>query len=117
MSFSTDTLPHPIPAPLAELIADRFRLLAEPMRVRLLDALRDGELTVGQLAERTGTTQQNVSKHLKLLVDGGVVARDRRGTASVCSISDPLVFEMCAAVCGGIRRQAADVAQLLDGRN
>jgi len=108
-------LPHPLPAELADLIAERFRLLSEPMRVLILDALRDGEASVGELAERLDTSQQNVSKHLKLLSDGGIVGRERRGTSSVCSIIDPLVFEMCEAVCGGLRAQASYVAGLLDG--
>ncbi len=61
-------LPSPIPLPLVELIAGRFRLLAEPMRVRALDHLRErGEASVGELAEALGTSQQNVSKHLGAL--------------------------------------------------
>ena len=108
-------LPHPLPAELADLIAERFRLLSEPMRVRILDSLRDGEASVGELAERLDTSQQNVSKHLKLLTDGGIVGRERRGNSSVCSIIDPLVFEMCEAVCGGLRAQVTQVANLLDG--
>ena len=108
-------LPHPIPTELADLIAERFRLLSEPMRVRLLDSLRDGEASVGELAARLDTTQQNVSKHLKLLIDAGVVGRERRGTSSVCSIIDPLVFEMCEAVCGALRMRLEHVASLLDG--
>ncbi|MEO6867220.1 MAG: metalloregulator ArsR/SmtB family transcription factor, partial [Gaiellales bacterium] len=107
-------LPHPIPPRLAEMIAERFRVLAEPMRLRLLDHLREGEATVGELADVLGTTQQNVSKHLKLLVDNGVVARTRRGTASYCSIADPLVFDLCESICGGIQSQSREVAELFE---
>ena len=53
-------LPHPIPDELAELVVRRFRLLAEVMRIRLLDRLRDGEATVGELAETLDSSQQNV---------------------------------------------------------
>jgi len=108
-------VPHPIPERLAQLIAERFRVLAEPMRVRLLDSLRDGEATVGELAERLGTSQQNVSKHLAVLVNAGLVARERRGTRAVCRIADPTVFDLCEAVCGGLARQVADVHALLGG--
>ena len=64
------TLPHPLPDDLVELIARRFRAIGEPMRIKLLDRLRDGEATVGELTEALGASQQNVSKHL---------ARARRG--------------------------------------
>ncbi|HEY4894562.1 MAG TPA: helix-turn-helix domain-containing protein [Solirubrobacteraceae bacterium] len=57
-------IPHPLPAPLVELIAERFRVLAEPMRIRLLDALRESAATVQELQARTDASQQNVSKHL-----------------------------------------------------
>ena len=69
----------PIPDELVELIARRFRLLSEPMRIRLLDRLRDGEATVHQLADELGSSQQNVSKHLTLLADAGVLARRKQG--------------------------------------
>ena len=73
------SLPHPIPDDLAELIARRFRAIGEPMRVRLLDLLRDGEPSVNALAERLGAGQQNVSKHLGVLADTGIVARRKEG--------------------------------------
>jgi DNA-binding transcriptional ArsR family regulator len=98
------SVPHPIPDDLAALVAERFRLLAEPMRIRLLDDLRDGPLTVGALAERLGTSQQNVSKHLGLLYAGGLVHRAKQGTCVAYSIADATVFDLCERVCGGIGR-------------
>ena len=73
-------LPSPVSDELVELIARRFRLLAEPMRIRLFDRLRDGEATVHQLADELGSSQQNASKHLTLLADTGVLARRKDGT-------------------------------------
>ena len=64
-------VPRPLPDPLTELIAQRFRVLGEPMRIKLLDALRDGEATVGELVDRMGASQQNVSKHLGVLHQAG----------------------------------------------
>ena len=61
------TVSHPLPDDLIELIADRFRALSEPTRIRLLDRLRESEATVPELTELIGTTQQNVSKHLRIL--------------------------------------------------
>ena len=72
-------LPHPLPEDLAELIARRFRAIAEPMRVRVLDLLRDGEASVNELAAQLGASQQNVSKHLAVLADVGIVGRRKDG--------------------------------------
>ena len=80
-------VPHPLPEPLVELIAQRFRVIGEPMRIRLLDALRDGPLTVNELTEALGATQQNVSKHLGVLAQAGIVAREKHGTA--CATRSP----------------------------
>ena len=82
-------LPHPLPDPLVELIAQRFRVLGEPMRIKLLDRLRDGgDATVTELQEAIGASQQNVSKHLGILLAAGMVARTKRGNHAVYSIAD-----------------------------
>lgn len=106
-------MPHPLPEPLVEVIADRFRVLAEPMRIRVLDRLRAGEATVGALAESLGTSQQNVSKHLGVLARAGLVAREKNGNSVVCRIADESVLELCEQVCGGLSRQAAGLQALL----
>lgn len=106
------SLPQPLSRALAELIAERFRLLSDPTRLRLLDLLRAQPATVGALADELQTTQQNVSKHLKLLADAGMVGRERRGTSLVCSIADPMVFALCELVCDGIRRSNANIEAL-----
>jgi len=106
-------IPHPLPEPLVDLIAARFRVLAEPMRIKLLDRLRDGDATVHELEEALGASQQNVSKHLGVLLSAGMVARAKRGTSSLYSIADPGVFELCEQVCGGLRRQISDLDGIL----
>jgi DNA-binding transcriptional ArsR family regulator len=106
-------VPHPLPAPLIELIATRFRILGEPMRIRLLDELREGPATVAELQERVGASQQNVSKHLGVLRDAGLVSRVKRGTSSRYEIADPSVFELCELVCGGLRRRLDELGTLL----
>jgi DNA-binding transcriptional ArsR family regulator len=111
----TGPVPHPLPAPLIELIAQRFRCLAEPMRIALLDRLRDGEATVTELTRATGASQQNVSKHLGVLLNAGIVSRSKRGTSSVYAIADEGVFELCELVCGSIRRQVDDLDLILQG--
>lgn len=109
------SLAHPLPSPLVEQIAQRFRILGEPMRIRLLDRLRDGEAGVQELTDALGTTQQNISKHLAVLSAAGIVSRRREGTRALYSIADDSVFEMCETVCGGLRRRATELDELLAG--
>ena len=94
---------------MIELVAQRFRVLGEPMRIKLLDHLRETEATVSELQEAVGASQQNVSKHLGILHAAGMVSRAKRGTSVVYAISDPSVFELCDHVCGGVRRQIAEL--------
>ncbi|CAB4913383.1 unannotated protein [freshwater metagenome] len=108
-------VPHPIPEPLSELIAARFRALGDPMRIRLLDLLRDGERSVGDLTMVLGTSQQNASKHLGVLHQAGLVTRTKVGTSVRYAIADPSVFALCENVCGGIQRQLHDLDQILTG--
>jgi DNA-binding transcriptional ArsR family regulator len=108
-----DAVPHPLPEPLIELVAQRFRVLGEPMRIKLLDRLRDGEATVGELRDALGASQQNVSKHLGILHAAGMVSRTKHGTQAMYAISDPSVFELCDQVCGGVRRQLRDLEAIL----
>jgi DNA-binding transcriptional ArsR family regulator len=109
------SVPHPLPAPLAELIAQRFRVIGEPTRIRLLDALRDGPLTINELTEVLGASQQNVSKHVSVLAQAGIVAREKEGTKVRCSIADERIFNLCEIVCGGLREQVAELDDLLSG--
>jgi ArsR family transcriptional regulator len=82
-----------------ELVAARFKLLSEPMRLRLLQALHDGERNVSQLVEASGATQANVSKHLGLLCEAGILRRRKAGMHVFYAIADPLVFELCSLMC------------------
>jgi DNA-binding transcriptional ArsR family regulator len=110
---SDRAIPHPLPEPLIELVAQRFRVLGEPMRIKLLDRLREGDATVGELQEALGASQQNVSKHLGILHSAGMVARTKAGNHARYSISDPSVFELCDQVCGGVRRQVQELEAIL----
>ena len=108
-------IPHPLPPALTGLIAARFRLLGEPMRIRILDLLREEPATVGELAAEIETTQQNVSKHLSALHQAGIVSREKEGTRVHYSIADPGVFELCEHVCGGLRRQLEEINEVVPG--
>ncbi|HSC50308.1 MAG TPA: metalloregulator ArsR/SmtB family transcription factor [Gaiellaceae bacterium] len=108
-------LPHPIPTELAELVARRFRLLAEPMRIRVLDRLREGEATVGELADALETSQQNVSKHLAVLADAGLLGRRKDGNRVYYRIVDASVFALCEQVCDAAQQQLHALHQLVAG--
>ena len=107
------SLPHPVPDELVELIARRFRAIGEPMRIKLLDRLRDGEATVSELAEATETSQQNISKHLALLAEVGIVGRRKDGNHVYYRIADEGVFKLCEDVCGSIQEQLASLNELV----
>jgi ArsR family transcriptional regulator len=101
-------------------ISARFKALGEPMRLRILDALRRREQTVGGLVEQLGAQQANISKHLALLHRDGLVARRRDGMHVYYSVADPSVFELCDLICGSLAERAGAQARALkrtvDGR-
>jgi DNA-binding transcriptional ArsR family regulator len=109
------TLPHPLPDDLVELIARRFRVIGEPMRIRLLDRLRDGEATVGELSEALSASQQNISKHLAVLADVGIIGRRKQGNHVYYRVVDEGVFALCEAVCGSVQQQLRSLNELVTG--
>jgi DNA-binding transcriptional ArsR family regulator len=108
-------LPHPLPDELAELIARRFRVIGEPMRIRLLDRLREGELSVNELSEGLGASQQNVSKHLGVLAEAGILGRRKAGTHAYYRVVDEGVFALCEQVCGSLQQQLRALNELVEG--
>lgn len=87
----------------ADIVADRFRALGDATRLRILNTLRAGERTVGELVSETGLGQANVSKHLQTLHRQGFVERRKDGTRTIYQVGDPAVFQLCDLVCGNIR--------------
>jgi DNA-binding transcriptional ArsR family regulator len=85
---------------LFSVIADRFRILAEPARLSILHEMRGGERTVNELVERTGLGQTNVSKHLRLLHAKGFVRRRRNSRFVHYSAADRDIYRLCDAMCG-----------------
>ncbi|MCC5807294.1 MAG: winged helix-turn-helix transcriptional regulator [Opitutales bacterium] len=98
-----------------ELVARRFSVLGEPMRLRLLHALMEGERNVTALVEATGGQQANVSRHLQTLAQAGFVRRRRAGLQAYYSIADPDVFQLCDIVCGGIEKHLSSQARAMPG--
>lgn len=85
------------------------------MRVRLLDQLRDGPATVNELTSATGSSQQNTSRHLRVLLAAGLVCRRQDGNFARYAIADEEVLVLCEHVCGGVRRRLTDLDSLLGG--
>ena len=96
-----------------QAVADLFAILSEPTRLRILQTLQRGPATVGELMSSTGIKQANASKHLGLLHQAGVLARQKDGNAVRYSIRLPLVFDLCALVCTSLREDAQAKAKLL----
>ena len=88
-------------------VATRFRALAEPARLRILDALCEGELTVGDLGQQTGLNQANLSKHLQLLHSLDFVVRRKDGLFVYYGLKDHDVFQLCDIMCGRLGVGAA----------
>jgi len=92
------------PEALAQ-VAARFKVLGEPLRLRILHGLQDGEMSVSEITEAVESTQPNVSKHLKMLQDAGLVARRQEGNTVYCSIADETVFKLCEVVCASLHER------------
>lgn len=101
---------------LIALVAARFRALGEPARLQILDALRAGEMTVGELVAATGLGQANVSKHLQLLHSLGFVSRRKEGLFVRYGLADRDVFRLCDLMCGRLEAEATARRRVLAGR-
>jgi DNA-binding transcriptional ArsR family regulator len=99
------TFMESLPVEALEEVAAYFQVLSEPTRLQILNLLRAGERNVGELAQLTGYTSANISRHLSLLIHQGLLERESRGTAVYYRIADASVFKLCDLVCGNIARQ------------
>lgn len=96
--------PQLLTGEMVDAVARRFRLLGEPLRLRLLQILESGERSVNELAHAVSGTQANVSRHLTALHEGGFVNRRRDASNVYYSIADPVVFKLCDLVCHSTRK-------------
>lgn len=93
-----------LPKEALEQVAAYFQVLSEPTRLNLLNLLRGGERNVGELAQLCGFTAANVSRHLAMLTQHGLVERDVRGTSVYYHIADESVYALCDLVCDNVAR-------------
>jgi DNA-binding transcriptional ArsR family regulator len=100
-----------------EMVAERFRVLGDPLRLRLLSELSEGEKSVGDLVRESGSSQANVSKHLGVLLQAGLISRRKEGLFVYYACSDPKVFQICDVVCGSLREKLnRELSQLGGGK-
>ncbi len=85
-----------------DLVAQRFKALSEPLRLKLIMVLMNGPRNVGELVEEVGATQANVSRHLQTLSESGILKREKKGLHVFYTICDPSVFKLCDLVCGSV---------------
>ncbi len=97
---------------VAELLALHFRVLSEPMRIRIVQLLADGERTVSDIAEELGTTQPNVSRHVHILRDAGIAVLRHDKAVVWCAIRDSVAVAMCDRVCRSLGRELSGRAGL-----
>jgi ArsR family transcriptional regulator len=100
-----------IPDEFLDLMAEKFRMLSDPTRLSILRALMAGERNVTSVVQDTGRNQANVSKHLKMLADAGLVARRKEGLQVFYRLDDPLVERLCKLVCETIVQEAQEEVQ------
>ena len=98
-----------------ELVAHRFAVLSEPLRLKLVHALFDGEKNVNRLVELSGGTQANVSRHLQTLTQAHILTRRKEGLQVFYAIADPTIFKLCELVCGSLEKTLARQAGVFNG--
>ena len=105
-----ESLMQNVPPEALEEVAAYFQVLAEPSRLQILNLLRGREHNVSELAQLTGFSVANVSRHLALMVQQGLVVRENRGVSVYVRIADPAVYQLCDLVCGSIARHSDRLA-------
>lgn len=107
-----------VPAAVLEAVADYFKVLSEASRLHILQCLRSGAKNVMELCEETGLGQANLSKHLKVMTQAGILTRQAKGTNAYYEITDPLVIEFCERacdrICDRLQQQASTFLQAVE---
>jgi DNA-binding transcriptional ArsR family regulator len=95
--------------PALEIVAARFRALSDASRLQILQHLFKGEQSVQALCELSGMSQANVSKHLSVLAEQGIVQKRRQGLFVYYSIGDESIYQLCDIVCGAVGKRYGQV--------
>ena len=94
------------------LVANRFKILSEPLRLQILQLLQNGEKSVMELTDLLQTSQPNVSKHLKILQNSGLVKRRQTGNTAFYAIADESIFTLCEVVCNSLETQLKNQTEI-----
>ena len=103
--------PHELPDEVLAMIAGRFKVMSEVIRLKLIIQLEKGEKSVGELVAATGAAQANVSRHLQTLADAGILSRRKEGQNAFYRIADQGVFDLCQTVCGSLQKRLEEQAR------
>ena len=115
--YGADTVAHINLTPeLLDIVAGRFKVLGEPVRLQILNTLRDGEMSVTEIVEATGLGQANISKHLRTLHGLGFITRRKEGLYVYCSLADRTVFRLCDIMCGRLEAETSARRKVLAAR-
>ena len=114
IALSVDSRTSNLSPAILGMIADFFKVLSEVSRLQIVRTLKEGEKNVSEIINITGLGQANVSKHLKLLTQAGIVTRTQQGVNVVYAIANPLVFSLCDLVCNSIATQLQEQNQHLE---
>jgi len=101
---------------MLELVAQRFHALGDPVRLQLMNTLREGERTVNSLVETTNVSTANVSKHLQILHSAGFVTRRKEGVRVFYSLAGKDVLQLCDIMCGRVEAEVERQLRTLAGR-
>jgi DNA-binding transcriptional ArsR family regulator len=102
-----------IPVSALVQVADYFKVLSELSRLQVLCTLKNGAKNVSEIIEETGLGQANVSKHLKILTQSGIVQRQPKGVSVYYQIADPMIFDLCELVCQSLETRLQEQSQQL----
>ncbi|NEP16730.1 MAG: helix-turn-helix transcriptional regulator [Leptolyngbya sp. SIO4C1] len=102
---------EPVSAEVVQQVADYFNVLSEPMRLKILNLLGSEEKCVQELVDATATSQANVSKHLKVMLQAGILSRRTEGTSAYYRVADDLSFQLCGLVCDRIASRIEEQAK------
>jgi DNA-binding transcriptional ArsR family regulator len=106
-----------VPLEVVQPIAEYFSILSEPMRLKILNLLGEGDKSVQEIVYLTKSSQANVSKHLKVMLQAGIINRSPKGTSAYYSIEDPLIFDLCRLVCNRLAERIEQQARQFENFN
>lgn len=98
---------------IIELVANQFRVLSEPLRLQILQHLQDGERSVNQIVEATNASQPNVSKHLRVMQQAGILIRRQEKNSVYYAVADASIFTICETICGSIKKKIDDQVKIV----